>query len=125
MRDIAALAGGFLAGGFARWLLSAAIMSRVGPSFPWGTAVVNLSGCLAIGFIDGYAGGRGGLPTTERLALITGFCGAYTTFSSLILETNGLLGMGRYGAAALHYLGGGVLGLILFRAGERLAFLAR
>lgn len=115
-----ALAAGFLAGGFARWAVSLAAAARWGAFVPWGTALVNLSGCLAIGLIDGWTQARGA-SVPLRLALMTGFCGSYTTFSSLILETNGLLASGRYGAAALHYLGGGLAGLLLFRAGSLLA----
>jgi CrcB protein len=58
-----------------------------GSHFPWGTLVVNLTGCFLIGLIFALAD-RGRLVTPEmRLLLITGYLGALTTFSSFSLET--------------------------------------
>lgn len=117
---ILAVAAGFLLGGFARWAVVGTMIARVGTGFPWGTALVNLTGCLAIGAIDGLSQGRMGLSPGQRAALMTGFCGSYTTFSALILETSGLLSAGRWGSAALHYVGGGLAALLLFRLGTAL-----
>ncbi|MEW6078938.1 MAG: fluoride efflux transporter CrcB [Thermodesulfobacteriota bacterium] len=58
-----------------------------GTHFPWGTLIVNLTGCFLVGLIFALAD-RGRLVTPEmRLLLITGYLGALTTFSSFSLET--------------------------------------
>ena len=68
---------------------------RAGRAFPWGTLAVNLSGAFALGLLVGAAVGGDAL----RLAG-TGFLGAYTTFSTWMLETHRLAEDGR-GRAAL------------------------
>jgi CrcB protein len=60
------------------------------------------------------------LGPSERMLLMTGFCGAYTTFSTLILETSNLINDGEMMRASLNFFGSGLLGLLLFRAGEYL-----
>jgi CrcB protein len=120
VQRVLALAAGSLAGGFARYFLATAIYGWAGASFPYGTFVVNLSGCLLIGVFDGLAA-RYALGSAVRLLLMTGFCGAYTTFSTLILETDYLLRDGQLLRAAANFFGSGSLGLLLFRLGERLA----
>ncbi len=118
-----ATAGALLAGGTAgvltRFLVSLAVFGAFGGWLPWGTLAVNLSGCLLIGFIDAAATKRGFGGPHGRMLLMTGFCGAYTTFSSLILELDALLR-----AAPLRGAGYVLLsvaaGLALFRAGAAL-----
>ena len=117
MGRFGSLAAGFLAGGYARYFLTARLAQALGPAFPYGTLAVNLSGCLAIGFIDALAEGRKLVSPEARLLLVTGFCGAYTTFSALILETSDLLGSGQTARALLNYLGSGLGGFLLFRLG--------
>ena len=56
------------------------------PAFPWGTFVVNATGSLLLGFITGLALYHR-FPKAPRLVLGTGFCGAYTTFSTFSVET--------------------------------------
>ncbi len=117
---LAALIVGGVAGTLARYFLGGAVYGLTGTSFPYGTLVVNLSGCLLIGVFDRWALGRGLLSPTARLLLMTGFCGAYTTFSTLILETSALLDAGQLGRALVNFLGSGLLGLVLFRLGAYL-----
>ena len=96
--SLAVLAGIGLVGGLgaiARMLLDGAISLRAGRAFPWGTLAVNLSGAFALGLLVGAAVGGDAL----RLAG-TGFLGAYTTFSTWMLETHRLAEDGR-GRAAL------------------------
>ena len=54
--------------------------------FPWGTCVVNISGSFVLGLITGLALYHG-LGVDSKLVFGTGFCGAYTTFSTFTYET--------------------------------------
>ncbi len=111
------LAAGSLAGGFARYWLGGRVYQVWGASFPYGTLAVNLSGCFVIGLLDALAMERFVLGPSARLLLMTGFCGAFTTFSTLILETSNLMKGGDFVRALLNALGSLLLGLILFRLG--------
>ena len=95
----------------------------LGTNFPYGTLLVNLSGCLLIGLFDGMAEVRFLIGPAGRLLLMTGFCGAYTTFSTLMLETSNLVRDGEMVYALLNFLGSGVAGFILFRFGVYLGAL--
>ena len=97
----------FLGAGFGanlRFWLGAAIQERVGPSFPWGTFTINVTGSLVIGLVMGLL-----LNTTAapwwRLLIVVGFLGGYTTFSSFSYETIGLLQVKAY-LPALGYIVG-------------------
>jgi fluoride exporter len=114
------LTTGCVAGGFSRYLLASAVYRRLGTDFPCGTLVVNLSGCLLIGFFDSLAKEKGLMGTNERLLLMTGFCGAYTTFSALILETSNLVHEGELLRAGWNVTLSLVLGFALFRLGALL-----
>ncbi len=74
-----------------RYFLGSRVQSALGGGFPWGTLVVNLSGCLVIGLVLGLAEARGSLSREARLLLVTGFLGSYTTFSAFGWETYALL----------------------------------
>jgi len=113
-----ALMVGSTAGGLARYGVSRAVGARLEPGFPHGTFWANMTGCLLIGIFHTWAEHRGGLSSETRLLLITGFCGAYTTFSSLILETSQLMKGNFPGRAALYVSLSLVLGLAIFRLGE-------
>ena len=69
---------------------AASIVGRhFGETFPYGTLLVNISGCFAIGFFATFTGteGRVLIRPEWRLAFMTGVCGGYTTFSSFGLQT--------------------------------------
>ncbi len=70
----------------ARYLLDGFIQARSGGDFPFGTLFINVSGSLVLGFITGLALYHA-LPNTPRVLLGTGFCGAYTTFSTFAFES--------------------------------------
>ena len=73
-------------GASARYLLDGFVQDRTDGEFPWGTCVVNVSGSFVLGVITGLALYHG-LGVDSKLVLGTGFCGAYTTFSTFTYET--------------------------------------
>jgi CrcB protein len=111
------LGGGSLAGGFSRYLMSGVISDKWGARFPHGTLAVNLSGCFLIGLLNALAEEKFLLGPEARLFLMTGFCGAFTTFSTLILETSNLMKDGEMGRALLNVTVSVVAGFLLFRLG--------
>src|SRR3954466_13288434 len=80
-------------------------------TFPLGTFVVNTIGCLLIGIFYALIE-KGNLLTPEwRLALTTGFCGGFTTFSTFAYENMNLLRTGDYLYFVLYAAGSVILGL--------------
>ncbi|MFN2593379.1 MAG: fluoride efflux transporter CrcB [Actinomycetota bacterium] len=65
----------------------AGLVSRVDESFPWGTFVINVSGCFVLGFLVALFTHHLVVHPDLRIALTVGFLGAYTTFSTFALET--------------------------------------
>jgi CrcB protein len=86
----------------ARHWLSSQLAHQLGPEFPWGTIVVNVSGSLLIGLISGLFEGGSGLVERASLRdfLIIGVLGGYTTFSAFSLQTLSLARAGNWGACA-------------------------
>ncbi|WNM32206.1 fluoride efflux transporter CrcB [Streptomyces sp. Li-HN-5-11] len=91
---------GAMVGAPLRYLTDRAVQSRHDSVFPWGTFVVNVTGCLILGLLTGAvaAGAAGG---HLQLLLGTGLCGALTTYSTFSYETLRLTetGAGLYAAA--------------------------
>lgn len=98
-------------GGVARWALGGWATARLGPAFPWGTLLVNVSGSLLIGWIGSVTGpgGRWVLAPGWRLFLMVGVCGGYTTFSSFSHQTLQLAEQGEW----LHAGGNVILSVTL------------
>ena len=84
---IVAIAAGSAVGGVARFVLSTVVQDRWSTSFPAGTLVVNVLGCIALGFISYLVLETGEFSPTTRALLTTGFCGGFTTFSTFAMET--------------------------------------
>jgi CrcB protein len=76
-------------GGVARYGCSSLVANWFGQAFPWGTLIVNISGCFVIGFFGTLTGPDGRLlvPGDMRQFVMVGICGGYTTFSSFSLQT--------------------------------------
>ncbi len=112
--------GGFL-GSIARYLVGGAVHQLAsGPVFPYGTLVVNLTGCLAIGVLGALAEARGILSPEARVFLLIGILGGFTTFSSFGYETLQLLRDGEAFPALANVLLQVVLGLGAVWAGSAL-----
>ena len=108
--------GGF-AGAVARYLVDGAVAERTGGGFPWGTLVVNLSGSFVLGLLFALTAERAILPADIRGPVMIGFIGAYTTFSTWMLESWRLIESGSYLPAIANLGGSVVLGLLAMVAG--------
>ncbi|HXU13118.1 MAG TPA: fluoride efflux transporter CrcB [Candidatus Binatia bacterium] len=113
--------GGFL-GSIARYLAGGAVHRLAeGSAFPYGTLFVNVTGCLAIGFLAALSEARGVLSPEARVFLMVGVLGGYTTFSSFGYETLQLVRGGEMLAAAANVLIQVVVGLGAVWAGAATA----
>jgi fluoride exporter len=107
-------------GATARYLIDGLVQDRVDGPFPWGTLVVNISGCLILGTIVGL-GIYHGLSSTTRTVLGTGGMGAYTTFSTFSFDTVRLAEDGAIDKAVKNVAANVVVGLAAAGAGLALA----
>ena len=103
-------------GATARYALAGFVHRFASPFFPWGTFIVNVSGCFVFGVIAGLGEARGGLGPLTRAFLLIGILGGYTTFSSFTFETMGLLRGGQMPQAIANVVGQVTLGLLAFWA---------
>jgi CrcB protein len=108
--------GGF-AGAIARYVVDGYIAERVAGAFPWGTFVVNISGSFVLGLLFALTADRAILPAEIRGPVLIGFIGAYTTFSTYMLESWQLVGSGAFGLALVNVLGSAALGLLAVGVG--------
>ena len=107
MVPVLAICFGACLGALARWALG--LWLNPGSAIPWGTLAANLVGGYLIGVCVAVFQAMPELDPVWRPALVTGFLGALTTFSSFSAEVVGLLLQQRYalslGVASLHLLG--------------------
>lgn len=108
------------AGAVARYLVDGAVQSRVGGVFPWGTFLINITGSFILGLIVGLALYQG-LSDAPRTIVGTGFCGAYTTFSTFTYETVRLGEEGSRVTAFTNVVGSTLAGVLAAAAGLALA----
>src|SRR4051812_39568112 len=113
-----ALGGG--AGSLARYLAGTAIASRYGVRFPIGTMVVNVTGCFLIGLVMTLLTERQPHPYW-RLALVVGFLGGYTTFSSFEWETWAAVRSGGFWIGLANVAGSVLCGYVAVWLGALLA----
>ncbi|HVZ93551.1 MAG TPA: fluoride efflux transporter CrcB [Phycisphaerales bacterium] len=98
-------------GGMLRYALGGAVQQWWGPSFPVGTLVVNVSGCLAIGALATLFTGPLLVREEVKLFVLIGVLGGYTTFSSFGRETMSLIGDGEWMYAVLNVVLSNAAGL--------------
>lgn len=104
----------------ARYVLDGFVQDHTAGSFPWGTFVVNISGCFALGTLTGL-GLYHGLGGGTRTVIGTGGIGAYTTFSTFTFETIRLTEEGSIDGALRNVAASLLVGLAAAGAGLALA----
>ena len=107
--------GGF-AGSVARYGLSAT-SQRFSIEWPIGTLAANVLGCLAIGILTGLSARGQTLSPEIRLAVATGFCGGFTTMSSMVYETAEMIRATEYLHATAYAAGTFLLSMTAFALG--------
>lgn len=116
--------GGF-AGAIARFGVGRLCLKWFGEGFPIGTLLINISGCFVLGWLMTWMTQRWPANDPNRLIiqmfLAVGFTGAYTTFSTFILESNTLFAGDQAFKAIGNILLSLILGFICLYAGIRLA----
>lgn len=113
---------GGVAGALSRFYLGMVLAQRLGTAFPYGTFIINVTGCFVLGLVGTLAAERAALVTPEiRLLVGVGFCGAYTTFSTFGFETIALLRTGALLEAGLYLFASNALGLAAVYVGFLLA----
>ena len=111
------IAAGGAAGAVSRYLVDDTLTRWLNGTFPIGTLVVNLSGSFLLGILFALVIERSSLPSDIRAPVMIGFIGAYTTFSTWMLESARLMEDGAWMLAAANLGGSVLLGLLAVFAG--------
>lgn len=121
LKAIALVGIGGGVGSIFRFLISYYTLKTPANGFPFATFLVNITGCLLIGFFFGFFESGSSLTTNLRLILITGFCGGYTTFSAFSLESFTLFQQGLYATAISYIISSVVFGFVAVYLGFMLS----
>ena len=106
------IALGGAVGAIARYQLAALIQARIPVGFPWGTFVVNITGCLVMGVATTLLTERLVVHPNWRFLIPIGFIGAYTTFSTFELETFRAMTEGSWMIGAANVVGSVLAGYV-------------
>ncbi len=104
-----ALAGAI--GTLLRYGVSGLVQRFCSDEFPWGTLAVNGLGCFLFGLVWTLAEDRLLISGKTRFLVLTGFMGAFTTFSTYAFETSEMLDDSQWGLAAANLVGQNIVGL--------------
>jgi CrcB protein len=96
MLDILVISLGAIVGANCRYFISRYAAQVLGPMFPYGTLIINVTGSLSVGFFVIWTSERVLVDPRWRLLVVVGFCGAFTTFSSYAFETMSLFDQGQW-----------------------------
>ena len=121
MAKLVFIAVGGGVGAVARYVVAGWGQGLTAGAFPLGTLLVNVVGCLVIGWLASVLQGPVLVREEVRMALLVGLLGGFTTFSTFGFETGGLLSDGEWGLAAWNLGLSNGLGLAAVFAGVRLA----
>lgn len=108
-------------GGVLRYLIQKFFVNAGYVNFPTGTFVVNVLGCFLIGLFNALAAKNNLISPELQLALTTGFCGGFTTFSTFANENMNLLRNGDYVYFSLYVILSVALGIVAVILGTNAA----
>lgn len=111
MAEIIMLAIAGALGTVSRYVLGNAV-HRISGDAVWGTWAVNILGCFLFGVVAALAEKRLEISNAMRLIILTGFMGAFTTFSTFIYETGSFLNDARWLMATVNILIQTLIGLL-------------
>jgi len=119
IKAILAVALGGGVGSVLRYVVNFLVVARVGPGFPFGTLLINITGSLLIGIVAELAAtSSSGMTPLLRLFLAVGVLGGYTTFSTFALDTVTLVGDRALAMATIYAFGSVLLGVLAAFAGQ-------
>ena len=121
MRNLVLVMAGGAFGAALRWQAGRIALERLGPDFPWGTWLVNLTGSFLAGLAAGLLIGQGSAGEPLRLFLLVGVLGGFTTFSAFSLEAAFMIQRGQHLAAASYAVSSFAGSVLLLFAGLWLA----
>lgn len=121
VKDILVISLGAIFGANARWVISRYLAKVLGPVFPYGTLVINVTGSFIVGFFMIWASERVLLDPRWRLLIVVGFCGAFTTFSSFAFETMAYFQQGQWALMMTNFVSNNLLCLGAALGGMALA----
>jgi CrcB protein len=117
LSDIALVVAGAGIGGGLRYAAGGWLAEHWGPSFPWHTMAINVSGAFLLGMVMALSVERGIVPPSWRLFVGVGVLGGYTTFSTLSYESIALIERGLVLSGTLNMFGSALAGLVAVVAG--------
>lgn len=125
IRTVMAIALGAIPGALGRYFLTELTKAMIGKDFSYyGTFVINVTGCFIIALFYTLNEQKfRNLSPEIRLAIATGFCGAFTTFSTYGLETFTQIDKGNTTVALIYWLGSMLVGMIGVQLGVTLGSL--
>lgn len=112
---------GAIFGANLRYILSRLTARLIGPVFPYGTLIINVSGSFIVGWFMIWTTERVLVDPRWRLLIVIGFCGGLTTFSSYAFETMAYFEQGQWTSMATNILANNLLSLLAVLAGMALA----
>jgi fluoride exporter len=118
--DILMIALGAIPGALTRFHLTEWCKKTIGRGFPYGTFLINITGCLVTGIFVAVTTQVSGFSVPLKLLVATGFLGSYTTFSTYEFDTFTLGQQGKWGAMVVYGVGSVVLGVLAIYWGDRL-----